>query len=217
MEKTTANFKNCSIISAVIFRGDVKGGIRVIVNTHRLVGEYLYNQLTPKEKLLIHKTSFIYGNMKPDLHPKYLRMSHYYRDNEQTIFKMLDELLANSMSSKKFPEMLGIITHFFCDYACIYHANDYLHKHHSTLQHIIYEINLHRYARKKINHLNQVRIIPFQNIEEIREYVLHLTSQLNHPSLLGDVVQDFDEMIILSSSLVAYVMKHYEFNEILTR
>ena len=58
----------------------------MIANTHRMVGEFLYQQLSPSNQAFIHKRRFVYGNIKPDIHQKYLRMSHYHRDNEEIIF-----------------------------------------------------------------------------------------------------------------------------------
>ena len=91
----------------------------MIANTHRMVGEFLYQQLSPSNQAFIHKRRFVYGNIKPDIHQKYLRMSHYHRDNEEIIFDMLHRLLNSKASIPEFSENLGILIHFFCDYTCI--------------------------------------------------------------------------------------------------
>ena len=62
----------------------------MIANTHRMVGEFLYQQLSPSNQAFIHKRRFVYGNIKPDIHQKYLRMSHYHRDNEENCLLRYD-------------------------------------------------------------------------------------------------------------------------------
>ncbi|MDE5976878.1 MAG: zinc dependent phospholipase C family protein [Turicibacter sp.] len=187
----------------------------MIANTHRLVGEFLYRQLTPMKQALLHKRRFVYGNIKPDISKNYIRMSHYYRDNKEIIFEMFENLLKEPASLSDFSENLGVLIHFFCDYACIYHANDYLHDHHSIAKHVKYEIMLHRYASKKFKRLETVKVIPFQNINEIQEYVYKLTFQLNQLKLTRSVSQDFEDMMILSVSVMQYIMNHYEFDKLL--
>ena len=108
----------------------------MIANTHRVVGQFLYQQLSPSNQRLVQKQRFVYGNVKPDISKKYLQMSHYHRDNEEIIFKMLNDLLTTQASIREFSENLGVLIHFFCDYTCIYHANDYLYENHSIAKHL---------------------------------------------------------------------------------
>ncbi len=187
----------------------------MIANTHRLVGEFLYNQLSPSYQEFIHKRRFVYGNIKPDIVKEYRQMSHYHRDNAELIFKMLDRLLTEETTIEQFSENLGVLIHFFCDYTCIYHANDHLYENHSIMKHIKYEIMLHRYAIKKFPTLETIRIIPFKSTDEIREYVCDLTSRLNQVSLTRSVAQDFDDMMLLSMSVLHYIMNQYEFHKLL--
>lgn len=187
----------------------------MIVNTHRLVGEFLYNQLSPSYQEFIHKRRFVYGNVKPDIVKEYRQMSHYYRDNAELIFKMLDRLLTEETTIEQFSENLGILIHFFCDYTCIYHANDDLYENHSIMKHIKYEVMLHRYAAKKFLTLETVRMIPFKSVDEIKDYVCDLTSRLNQVPLTRSVAQDFDDMMLLSVSVLQYIMNQYEFHKLL--
>lgn len=187
----------------------------MIVNTHRLVGEFLYNQLSPSYQEFIHKRRFVYGNVKPDIVKEYRQMSHYHRDNAELIFKMLDRLLTEETTIEQFSENLGILIHFFCDYTCIYHANDHLYENHSILKHMKYEVMLHRYAAKKFLTLETVRMIPFKSVDEIKDYVCDLTSRLNQVPLTRSVAQDFDDMMLLSVSVLQYIINQYEFHKLL--
>ena len=187
----------------------------MIANTHRVVGEFLYQQLSPSNQRFIQRQRFVYGNIKPDISKKYLQMSHYHRDNEEIIFKMLNQLLTTQASIREFSENLGVLIHFFCDYTCIYHANDYLYENHSIPKHLRYELMLHRYAVKKLEKLKTVETIPFENVDEIQKYVYQLTNRLNQVPLTRSVSEDFEEMMVLSLSVMQYIINQYEFDKLL--
>lgn len=187
----------------------------MIANTHRVVGQFLYQQLSPSNQRLVQKQRFVYGNVKPDISKKYLQMSHYHRDNEEIIFKMLNDLLTTQASIREFSESLGVLIHFFCDYTCIYHANDYLYENHSIAKHLRYELMLHRYAVKKLEKLKTVETIPFESVDEIQKYVSQLTNRLNQVPLTRSVSEDFEEMMVLSLSVMQYIINQYEFDKLL--
>ena len=187
----------------------------MIANTHRVVGEFLYQQLSPSNQRFIQRQRFVYGNIKPDISKKYLQMSHYHRDNEEIIFKMLNQLLTTQASIREFSENLGVLIHFFCDYTCIYHANDYLYENHSIAKHLRYELMLHRYAVKKLEKLKTVETIPFESVDEIQKYVYQLTNRLNQVPLTRSVSEDFEEMMVLSLSVMQYIINQYEFDKLL--
>jgi len=187
----------------------------MIANTHRVVGEFLYQQLSPSNQRYIQRQRFVYGNIKPDISKKYLHMSHYHRDNEEIIFKMLNQLLTTQASIREFSENLGVLIHFFCDYTCIYHANDYLYENHSIAKHLRYELMLHRYAVKKLEKLKTVETIPFESVDEIQKYVYQLTNRLNQVPLTRSVSEDFEEMMVLSLSVMQYIINQYEFDKLL--
>lgn len=187
----------------------------MIANTHRVVGQFLYQQLSPSNQRLVQKQRFVYGNIKPDISKKYLQMSHYHRDNEEIIFKMLNDLLTTQASIREFSENLGVLIHFFCDYTCIYHANDYLYENHSIAKHLRYELMLHRYTVKKLEKLKTVETIPFESVDEIQKYVSQLTNRLNQVPLTRSVSEDFEEMMVLSLSVMQYIINQYEFDKLL--
>ena len=187
----------------------------MIANTHRVVGQFLYQQLSPSNQRLVQKQRFVYGNVKPDISKKYLQMSHYHRDNEDIIFKMLNDLLTTQASIREFSENLGVLIHFFCDYTCIYHANDYLYENHSIAKHLRYELMLHRYTVKKLEKLKTIETIPFESVDEIQKYVSQLTNRLNQVPLTRSVSEDFEEMMVLSLSVMQYIINQYEFDKLL--
>lgn len=180
----------------------------MIANTHRLVGEYLYQELPEELQDRLSRRKFVYGNVKPDLKSKYRKFSHYYRDNSVVIFKWLDIMIEKDYDIEEFSEKLGILIHFFCDYTCVYHANDSIHQLHSIRQHIQYEGKLHLYAKSQLKTLKNVSVISFQNQQEIYEYVKQLTDELNQEPILISVEKDFENMMKLSTSVLLYILNH---------
>lgn len=180
----------------------------MIANTHRLVGEFLYQELPKELQKCVCRRKFVFGNVKPDLKKKYRQFSHYYRDNVTVIFKWLDIMVEKDYEIEEFSEKLGILIHFFCDYTCIYHANDYLHASHSIRQHIQYEGKLHLYASRQLKDFSKMAIIPFQNQQEIHDYVANLTFELNQEPAVISVEKDFENMMTLSMSVLLYILNH---------
>lgn len=180
----------------------------MIAHTHRLVGEFLYNQLSEDLQALLHRRSFVYGNVKPDIVKEYRKMSHYYRDNCEMIFSMLKDLLETAYSTEIFSEKLGILIHFFCDYTCVYHANDYIYETHSIRHHMQYEIKLHFYTVQQLRDSQVIIIILFQSIDDIYNYVKQLIIDVNHHPKRVSVEFDFNQMIQLSLSITMYVLNY---------
>jgi|GEM_PF-1641001 len=182
----------------------------MIAHTHRLVGEFLYQQLPISLREKLDHNLFVNGNVKPDIVKSYRKMSHYYRDNEEFVFNIFKRLMTDSMEIHLFSDLLGILIHFLCDYTCIYHANDYVYKNDSLRMHMQYEIKFHIYAQRRIRMLKEIDIIPFQSLEEVRGYVRALIKRTNVVDARPNVEKDFNEMMILAVGVMFYVLTHRE-------
>ena len=74
---------------------------------------------------------------------------------------------------------------------------------------------LHRYTVKKLEKLKTVETIPFESVDEIQKYVSQLTNRLNQVPLTRSVSEDFEEMMVLSLSVMQYIINQYEFDKLL--
>ena len=168
----------------------------------------------PKElQCFLNRRKFVLGNVKPDIKKEYRRFSHYYRDNSVVVFKWLDLLLNKDYGIEEFSEKIGILLHFFCDYTCIYHANDFIHEAHSIRQHLQYEGKLHLYATREIKNLkNSIIAIPFKSPQEIHDYVKQLMDELNQEPVIICIEKDFENMMRLSMSILLYILNHKSVN-----
>jgi len=184
--------------------------LKMIAHTHRLVGEFLYQQLPISLREKIDHNLFVNGNVKPDIVKTYRKMSHYYRDNEEFVFNIFKRLMTENMEVPTFSDLLGILIHFLCDYTCIYHANDYVYKNDSIRMHMQYEIKFHIYAQRRIRMLKEIDIIPFQSLEEVRGYVKALIRRTNVADAKPDIEKDFNEMMILAVGVLFYILTRRE-------
>lgn len=108
---------------------------------HQYYEEYLHVQL--------HKSSFIKGNILPDLHPRLRSMSH-------SIYHDLDYVADLSSNMKDLnidvlSEKIGIMTHFICDFYCAYHFYRNL-MNRNIIEHICYESKVHYRFKKDFYH-----------------------------------------------------------------
>ena len=178
----------------------------MIAHTHRFVGEFLYHQLPDYLRKQLDHNKFVNGNVKPDVVKAYRQMSHYYRDNEEFVFGLFEKLMTEPMSKSEFSDLLGVLMHFLCDYTCVYHANDYIHKEHSIRLHMQYEMKFHMYAHRRFRSLREVDIIPFQSVDEVREYVRDLIKRTNTPNFKLEVESDFNEMVSLTVGVLFFIL-----------
>lgn len=178
----------------------------MIAHTHRLMGDFLYHQLSTPLKAKLNYQRFVNGNIKPDVVKKYKQMSHYYQDNEDDVFGMFETLLHEPLSLTEFSDLAGVLLHFICDYACIYHANAYIRKDNTLAAHIQYETRLHYLALRKIKKIKEVPFIAFKSLEENRRYVRELVRRTNIPDYRPDIEHDFHEMVKLSLSTLFFLL-----------
>ena len=180
----------------------------MIAHTHRLIGEFLFQQIPVTLQKKIDHNLFVNGNVKPDVVKEYRKMSHYYWDNEEYVFQIFKRLMTEPMSREEFSDLLGVLIHFLCDYTCIYHANSYVYKRDSLRLHMQYEMKFHVYSRRSFPRIQKIDIIPFQRLEEVRSYVKMLVKRTNIPEANPNVEKDFNEMVSLTVGVLFYVLKN---------
>jgi len=180
----------------------------MIAHTHRLIGEFLFQQIPNTMQEKIDHNLFVNGNVKPDVVKEYRTLSHYYWDNEEYVFQMFKSLMTEPLGKKEFSDLLGVLIHFLCDYTCIYHANNHVYKRDSLRLHMQYEMKFHIYSRRRFPRIQKIDIIPFQSVEEIRAYVKTLIKRTNVPEVKPNVEQDFNEMVSLTLGVLFYILKN---------
>ena len=186
--------------------------ISLIVQTHRLVGKFLYINLSQELKSKLDYAAFVWGNVKPDVLRKYKKVSHYYPENEDYVLKIFDEVMNENLSKREFSDRLGVLIHFLCDYTCIYHNNMKINNAHSMRKHMQYEINLHFYTLTHIHKAKSLKLIQFQNKVAIIDHIYDVINQANQDEATPNTATDFHEMMILSTSVLTYILKTKKFS-----
>ncbi|OPX50843.1 hypothetical protein CLTHE_01230 [Clostridium thermobutyricum DSM 4928] len=145
----------------------------MLMNTHKLVANILYDNIDDNKKFLISKNRFIWGTIKPDCASKYKFTKHYFDESSDMILEMIedlanmtpDEVIQNGTG--KFSAELGVICHFLCDYYCIPHAQRWEFKN-SMRQHVNYERELAKIA--KHYDVSLMRLDRLE-VKDIREFI----------------------------------------------
>lgn len=145
----------------------------MLMNTHKLVANILYDNIDDNKKFLISKNRFIWGTIKPDCASKYKFTKHYFDESSDMILEMIedlanmtpDEVIQNGTG--KFSAELGVICHFLCDYYCIPHAQRWEFKN-AMRQHVNYERELAKIA--KHYDVSLMRLDRLE-VKDIREFI----------------------------------------------
>ena len=180
----------------------------MIVQTHRLIGKFLYTNLPQELKSKLNYTAFVWGNVKPDVLRKYKKVSHYYPENEAYVLAIFDKLTTENLPKREFSDLLGVLIHFLCDYTCIYHNNMKINSEHSMRKHMQYEINLHFYTLANIHKTKSLKLPKFQNKVAIVTHIHKIIDQANQDETTPNTATDFHEMMTLSASVLNYILKN---------
>jgi len=121
----------------------------MLVGTHLLIGENVYNYVKGNMNIELDKKRFLYGNVKPDLIFRLSSKSHRIKDSLEFVLQEIDHLMKlKDISVSQFSVNLGVISHFMSDFFCSphYYENQNFN---GIAKHLHYELNLH-YEFKKI-------------------------------------------------------------------
>ncbi|MFL0195022.1 zinc dependent phospholipase C family protein [Clostridium sp. WILCCON 0269] len=151
----------------------------MIINTHILISNIIYNYCSEKLNIKLNKWAFTYGNIKPDFIKDKSKYCHCINESINVVSEYSQQLIHNKMSIKNYSITLGILCHFICDYFCLYHTEKYKNK--NLFQHLIYEIALH-FAFIKHLICGKLRIIINDNIPK-KDIV----------SIINDVYKKYDK------------------------
>jgi hypothetical protein len=117
------------------------------ITTHVLIANTLYKEITSQMEIQLDYLHFVYGNIKPDINPGDMDYPHYLEDSLQDVISYCESITKTPMSVKDMSVALGAISHFICDYYCLYHTEEYKRK--SIVGHTLYEHFLELHFIKK--------------------------------------------------------------------
>ncbi|SES83422.1 zinc dependent phospholipase C family protein [Anaerobranca gottschalkii] len=129
----------------------------MLVNTHVLIGNKVYNYLKRQGFFNLRKNSFIYGNIKPDLLLPLFSRGHNFKESFNFVLEE-GEKLSSLEEIEKFSVSLGVINHFLADFFCAPH---YSKEKFNLSNHMKYEFALHNTFRK----LDKNKLLTAENLQ----------------------------------------------------
>lgn len=189
----------------------------MLVNTHILLAQHIYENLELDEKRIINYNSFVYGNIKPDMVSTYKLKKHYMDESLEMVLKKIKNLstltendINKWISISKFSQEIGVICHFLCDFFCIPHSERWEFKH-SMNKHVKYEKDLAAAAKSVV--LPKKRTDIFGKYD-VRYFILKAHEIYEKES-------SYENDIIFASyvcnSIVDYIIQCIEFNSTISQ
>lgn len=119
------------------------------ITTHLLMANVLYKKITSKLDIELDYLSYLYGNIKPDVNPGIIDWPHFSHQSLQDLDEYCEKLITTPMSVKELSVALGVVSHFVCDYYCLYHTKSYRPK--GIVKHTLHEHLLElRFIKKSV-------------------------------------------------------------------
>jgi hypothetical protein len=116
--------------------------------THLGISLRIYNALKEKTNICLNKSSFMFGNIKPDIAHSLVLIPHFKKDATTFVASEIENLMNVKINpyttcTKEFSEKIGVVTHYISDFFCHVHSNHY---NGNTFNHHCYEMNLSAYC-----------------------------------------------------------------------
>lgn len=131
----------------------------ILLNTfsHIVMSRIIYEYLKDNYGIYLDKKSFIKGNYCPDFSASIIKRPHYLENTLDYVHDKLERLANTRLNSayidKDYSKKIGIICHYYSDYFCYAHSNNFNEK---MKAHINYERKLHKYLLLKQNSIKKI-------------------------------------------------------------
>lgn len=141
--------------------------------THMVLSRIIHKQYRGLIKL--DRSSFLLGNLKPDLTKECLKNPHIPENYLQSVSSKMDQQIHQCTSVENCSLELGIASHYFCDFFCKYHLNgDHFRK---LLRHMCYELIL-MLALLRMLLLDRIQFFPIEaTSSDIAKTIINLRNE----------------------------------------
>ncbi|WP_026477015.1 zinc dependent phospholipase C family protein [Alkaliphilus transvaalensis] len=188
--------------------------------THKIISEYLHENISKNFGIELNRKSLIYGSIKPDIVPSLAKLDHF---KPQTFNLILDEvhrlsnyqLNPNHESLKDFSTQIGVVTHFIADYFCLPHNDRVKYRKATIVSHLIYENNLHKLFKEYHGQFKDI-VIPKKtfNVPNYASHLikgvvdeLHTEYSLREESLMKDLTSSLQATLAVTSYIIYHVLR----------
>ncbi|MFA9381262.1 MAG: zinc dependent phospholipase C family protein [Acetanaerobacterium sp.] len=97
--------------------------------SHIMIGGFLYEYMSSRYQISLHRESFIFGNILPDFRPSFLTRPHFLQYNTAYLKREIAALLADKHEETSFGCLysmrMGVICHYLTDFFCAAHSDHF--------------------------------------------------------------------------------------------
>nr|WP_314277877.1 zinc dependent phospholipase C family protein [uncultured Peptostreptococcus sp.] len=122
----------------------------MMMKSHIIISKSLLENTDASKQFFFDRKNFIYGNIKPDIVPRYKIRKHYLDESYDMVKNKINFLsslnldnLEKYFTRASLSQEIGVICHFLTDFFCLAHSERWEFKH-SMKIHIQYELNLNK-------------------------------------------------------------------------
>ncbi|MGL5439641.1 MAG: zinc dependent phospholipase C family protein [Filifactoraceae bacterium] len=181
----------------------------MLIPTHRIIAKIILNEIKNSSEVKLEDKFFIYGNVLPDIAPKYIKTKHFIDCSIDFLIDKIYILLNNNnISMRKFSVELGVITHYICDYFCDPHYDRSYFKG-KVNEHLLYEKLLHSKFKKYSNLKEFNEHISLNNHNSIKDFIYIMLDKyiIGHKSCEKDI----DFSLFVSVTVALYIIENSKF------
>lgn len=181
----------------------------MLIPTHRVIAKLLLKEIQRYSGIKLEENYFIYGNVIPDIAPKYIKTKHFVNESiDFLIYRINDLLDNNNITPRKFAVELGIITHYLCDYYCDPHSDREYFKGRVN-EHMLYEKRLHSKFKQGYNLGIFKQTIESSQDDSIRKFIYLMLDNYNSDEKSCE--KDILFSLYVSSTIGVYIIENSKF------
>lgn len=186
----------------------------MLPQSHKIISEFVYENVRTQLGIELDKSSLIYGSIKPDFAPHLAKLDHF---KPQIFDLVLDEIhllsqiqpKEDSSFMKAYSENIGIVTHFIADFFCLPHNDRVTYRKATIVNHIYYEQRLHKLF-KDLDHSIKITPSKFKIGNETALPIKGMIEQLHREYQLrgGSMTNDLISSLHATSLVALYIVYH---------
>ena len=164
--------------------------------SHIDLGNVIHEYLKTNQKIFLNKTSFIYGNVKPDLLPQLFIVPHL----KESLFNFIKEELAHLSDicientekiDAAYSERLGVVCHYISDFFCRVHNPE---EKINLLNHVQYEMKLSKYIKNRRQIIEKINFsLSTPKFHTLHELIMRIES-MNEEYLKSSKIMGMDAL-----------------------
>ena len=178
---------------------------------HLLIANSVRTSVYKKTGAKLSFAGFLFGNILPDISPKYDENPHYYKDSLSFVIesaaKLNNSAVEGGINSFSYSQKVGVITHYLSDFFCYAHSEHY---NENIYQHHVYEFLMFFLFRRGLLLYHQTSNPELINFSELENFIN--SNSKDYSSKLNLKVNDVFFALNVSVAFILCLLKENVFN-----